>query len=98
MKHYTRKAFAVAALAAGALMIAPAAAQAGSPPPGFEIDIDCSETSYQGVASASMKDVNNIGLLNGIQVPIAVNASDILSGNGLGLLGGGLGGYNSKHC
>ncbi|GGN92430.1 hypothetical protein GCM10010112_79620 [Actinoplanes lobatus] len=87
MKHITRKAFAVAALAAGALMIAPAAAQAGGPPPkpaghggGFDFDFDqrndCGKIGDQGGSQ--------FGLLNLQDVDVDVQAL-----SGIGILGYG---------
>ncbi|MBW6434800.1 hypothetical protein KZ829_13735 [Actinoplanes hulinensis] len=77
MKHNTRKAFAVAALAAGALMLAPAAAYAGGPHGGgkggggFDIDVTqaCSMGNNTANGNASLIGLQNTdvgGVLNGL--------------------------------
>ncbi|MBO3742332.1 hypothetical protein [Actinoplanes flavus] len=80
MKHFSRKAFAVAALAAGALMLAPAAAYAGGPGggPGFDIDQDTKCVGHADTQNAL------VGLQN----------VDIQALSGLGVLGHGTANQN----
>ncbi|GGN44407.1 hypothetical protein FHR83_004503 [Actinoplanes campanulatus] len=78
MKHFSRKAFAVAALAAGALMLAPAAAQAGGHPGGVDIDQDTKCVGHADTQNAL------VGLQN----------VDVQALSGLGILGQGTANQN----